>query len=241
MSAQTLFVFRGLPGSGKTTLARQLDLDVFEADQFFMEGGIYRFDPSKLPQAHAECQRQTLECLEAGKSCVVSNTFTQRWEMQPYIEMAEQTDTRLSVISLFDGGCTDEQLAERNTHGVPLQAIQAMRNRWEHDWKNGSPERLQPPAEVEPFDASFTLADVSPERKKQHVIDVRVVCNSEPVPGWGHDPQDMVDAAARAASEVLGSYDPIVIGSEVKDLKVDELTDSETAAILRHITKEEGS
>lgn len=72
-------------------------------------------------------------------------------------------------------------------------------------------------------------------QRKQHVIDVRLVVNSEPVPGWGHDPQDMVDAAARAASEVLGSYDPIVTGSEVKDLKVEELTDSETAAILRHM------
>lgn len=78
-------------------------------------------------------------------------------------------------------------------------------------------------------------------QKKQHVIDVRVACNSEPVPGWGHDPQDMVKAAARAAAEVLGSYDPLVIGSEVKDLKVDDLTDSETAAILRHMTKEEVS
>jgi hypothetical protein len=78
-------------------------------------------------------------------------------------------------------------------------------------------------------------------QRKQHVIGVRVVCNSEPVPGWGHDPQDMVDTAARAAAEVLGSYDPLVIGSEVKDLKVDDLTDSETAAILRHMTKEEVS
>ena len=76
-------------------------------------------------------------------------------------------------------------------------------------------------------------------QRKQHVIDVRLVVNNEPVPGWGHDPQDMVKAAARAASEVLGSYDPIVLNSEVKDLKVEDLTDSETAAIVRHMTKEE--
>ena len=75
-------------------------------------------------------------------------------------------------------------------------------------------------------------------QRKQHVIDVRLVVNSEPVPGWGHDPQDMGDAAAQAASEVLGSYDPIVVNCEVKDLEVNELTDSETAALLRHMTKE---
>jgi len=76
-------------------------------------------------------------------------------------------------------------------------------------------------------------------QRKQHVIDVRLVVNSEPVPGWGHDPQDMVAAAARGASQPLGSYDPIVIGSEVKDLDVNELTPSETAAIVRHMAKEE--
>jgi hypothetical protein len=75
-------------------------------------------------------------------------------------------------------------------------------------------------------------------QKKQHVIDVRVVCNSEPAPGWGHDPQDMADAAAVRAAAVLGSYDPIIIGCEVKDLEVDELTAAETATIVQHLAKE---
>jgi len=93
------------------------------------------------------------------------------------------------------------------------------------------------------LDLASGIMSIEPEtplvlQRKQHVIDVRVVCNSEPVPGWGHDPQDMVKAAARGASQPLGAYDPIVISSEVKDLKVDELTDSEAAAILRHMTKE---
>ena len=67
---------------------------------------------------------------------------------------------------------------------------------------------------------------------------MRVVCNSEPVPGWGHDPQDMADAAAVRAAAVLGSYDPIVVGCEVKDLDVNELTPAETAAVVQHMTKE---
>lgn len=137
----TLFLFRGLPGSGKSTLANLLGLSVFEADNFFMKDGVYQFNPSLLPQAHAECQRLARESLELGQSCIVSNTFTQRWEMEPYIQMAQATNTRLTVMSLFDGGCTDEVLAIRNTHGVPLEAIARMRARWEHDWKNGNPNR----------------------------------------------------------------------------------------------------
>lgn len=137
---QTLFLIRALPGAGKTTLAMQLDLDIYEADQFFVDAiGAYIFDPSKLPQAHAECQGNTRACLEKGDSCVVSNTFTQRWELEPYLQMAKDNNVRVTVIDLYDSGCTDDELKDRNTHGVPLDSIKAMRDRWEHDWKNGNP------------------------------------------------------------------------------------------------------
>jgi predicted kinase len=132
-----LFLIRGLPGSGKSTLAKQLGLTVFEADQFFMKDGVYQFDPSLLAEAHKQCQENTFKELSKGNSVCVANTFTKRWEMQPYIEMADVIDARLTVVSLFDGGLSDEQLAARNTHGVPLAAIQAMRSRWQEDWKNG--------------------------------------------------------------------------------------------------------
>lgn len=139
-----LILVRGLPGSGKSTIARVLDLSTYEADDyfaFFSHDGVYAFDPSLLPQAHADCQRRTRDALEHGLSCVVSNTFAQRWEMQPYIEMAEELGARLTVLSLFDGGCTDAELAARNKHGVPVETITAMRERWEHDWRNSSPKR----------------------------------------------------------------------------------------------------
>jgi predicted kinase len=139
---QTLTLIRGLPGCGKSTQAAKLPAQpIFEADQFFVVDGVYKFDPSKLPQAHAECQKNTRETLAAGDSCIVANTFTQRWEMETYLEMAKEFDTRLNVVDLFDGDCSDEELAERNIHGVPLQAIQAMRKRYQLDWWNGSTKR----------------------------------------------------------------------------------------------------
>ena len=45
-------------------------------------------------------------------------------------------------------------------------------------------------------------------------------------------------AAAMRASAVLGSYDPIIIGCEVKDFDVFELTAAEAATIVRHLAKE---
>ena len=56
-----------------------------------------------------------------------------------YLDMAEKEDVPVTVVSLFDNGFTDEELFERNTHGVPLEAIAAMRNRFEHDWLGGNP------------------------------------------------------------------------------------------------------
>ena len=50
-----LFLLRGLPGSGKSTLAKSLDGIHIEADQFFMAGGEYKFDASKLKEAHNNC------------------------------------------------------------------------------------------------------------------------------------------------------------------------------------------
>lgn len=146
----TLTLIRGLPGCGKSFLAGASfpGQPIFEADQFFLTGGAYKFDPSRLPDAHEDCRRRVLCALSDGVSCVVANTFTRRWEMEPYLAMAGVVSPRLSVsplavsvIDLFDGGCTDEQLASRNIHGVPLSAIQAMRKRYQFDWWNGSVER----------------------------------------------------------------------------------------------------
>lgn len=137
----TLFLIRGLPGVGKTSLImNSIDVAAFAADDYFTdEHGEYHFDPKKLPEAHAQCQEQTRQALAAGYDVAAHNTFTCRWEMEPYIKMAKESGARLVVIDLFDGGLSDEELAKRNTHGVPVDAIAAMRKRYEHDWRSGNP------------------------------------------------------------------------------------------------------
>jgi len=133
-----LFLYRGLPGSGKTTrataLASERGAGLASADDFFVgEDGIYRFDGSKLPQAHAACQAKVREFLAAGRDAVVHNTFTQGWEATPYVEMALEFGADIEVANLFDGGLDDAALASRNVHGVPEASIAAMRARWEVD------------------------------------------------------------------------------------------------------------
>ena len=119
-----LLLIRGLPGSGKSTLAKQMHGYVhIETDMFFTEDGKYEFDRYRIREAHEWCQRQVYTKLELGHNVVVSNTFTELWEMSPYFEMAERLEVNINVI-LCQG-------AFQNVHNVPVDVYQRMRDRFD--------------------------------------------------------------------------------------------------------------
>lgn len=121
-----LVLIRGLPGSGKSTMARGTmfeDFEHYEADMFFERSGEYCYDASKIREAHEWCQLQTLKALANGKRVVVSNTFTRRFEMEPYFEMCKTFGIKPRVME-----ATGNWL---NVHGVPAEVIEKMRQRWE--------------------------------------------------------------------------------------------------------------
>jgi len=123
-----LIIIRGLPGAGKSTLAKSLGGINIEADQYFMVDGEYKFDSSKIKLAHNYCQSQTQAWMGSNGEqvnvdrIVVSNTFTQEWEMDYYYKLAEKYGYRVYslVVENRHGGV--------NEHGVPEEK---MRNRFE--------------------------------------------------------------------------------------------------------------
>lgn len=120
-----IYLVRGLPGSGKTTLVKLLDARHFETDNFFMRDGKYEFDPSKLSDAHRWCQVNVENTMSFGKNIVVSNTFTQEWELQPYFDLAEKYGYK--VISLI----VENRNNTESVHSVPKASIEKMKNRFE--------------------------------------------------------------------------------------------------------------
>jgi len=148
MNTTHLFIVRGISGAGKSTLASTLASEGRDvsADDFMHEvvgdrTTPYTFDPAKLADSHAWCEAKVKELLTdgAGLPVVVANTFTMRWEMEFYLQLCKDLGVRYTVCDLYDGGCSNEELAERNSHGVPLEGIEKMRARYEHDWANGNP------------------------------------------------------------------------------------------------------
>jgi len=120
-----LILLRGLPGSGKSTLAKLICNQHVEADEFFMEDGEYKFDPTKLKQAHEWCQFQAKGWMKQGYNVVVSNTFTQEWEMDAYYWLAEQYGYRVHSLVV------ETRHMGVNQHGVPADKLEQMKNRFE--------------------------------------------------------------------------------------------------------------
>jgi len=138
--AKICYILRGLPGTGKSTLAKKLnDMGaIFSTDDLFMVDGEYQFDPSKLGEYHAENLRLATAFMErfaphtTPAICVIDNTNTQHWEYEGYVEAAKENGFMVQVISV-DWKEEDIPLyAERNSHGVPEDAIRRMAERWEY-------------------------------------------------------------------------------------------------------------
>ena len=124
---KTLYIVRGLPGSGKSSLAKKVTEAVYSADDFFTnKKGEYNFNVKLLGKAHEWCWGKVRDAMYIGVQAVaVANTFTQAWEAEKYYQIAEEYEYSVFVIE-----CQNDF---GNVHSVPQESIDAMKERWEKD------------------------------------------------------------------------------------------------------------
>ena len=121
-----LIFFRGLPGSGKSHLAKRYfgGLLHLEADMFCFKDGIYVFSKDQLKVNHALCQAFCNDALKfTGCDVMVSNTFTRHWEIEPYLNLAKEHQQPYQIFSVESPSVV--------ARDVPLNIIATMKERWE--------------------------------------------------------------------------------------------------------------
>ena len=167
-----MVILRGLPGSGKSSYAEKLyakfngpnfRVRIFSANSFFWVdiGGEkeYRFDSSKIGQAHQTCLSDVSKACRANVPMViVDNANSQKWEYANYEQIAALTGYEISIREV--GASTPVlqskkwhlmQYFERQTHGISLDHFLRMWWRWEEDDRanNLSPADTDPNVPLE--------------------------------------------------------------------------------------------
>ena len=139
----SVIILRGLPGSGKSYLARNCQevlsnpsqTAVISADNYFSEDDTYSFNPLTAYKAHQYCLEQFLLALARGcKLIVIDNTNTQLWEYRLYTYLCDVLGYQCYILEI---PCLSLSMADmycnRNVHGLLTPAVTKMYQRWEED------------------------------------------------------------------------------------------------------------
>lgn len=123
----TLFIVRGLPGAGKTAMAKAIADESYENDQYMTvdSDGKYKFDANEARYAAAQCYASVKNAFERGVSKVaVSNTFVDDKSVERYLELAAVYGYRVHTVVV------ENRHGGLNVHGVDEDKIEAMRKRF---------------------------------------------------------------------------------------------------------------
>ena len=125
----TLHLFRGYPGSGKSTAATRMFPGIvkFENDQFLMRDGKYCWSKESVQDAIKWCFSSVENALKNGMDVVVANTFTKRRFITAYEKLAIKYGAKFKVYR-----CTGNY---QNVHGLNNEMVESFKKSME-DWPN---------------------------------------------------------------------------------------------------------
>lgn len=136
-----LIIIRGLPSSGKTTLAIKKrnhlmnigSVVMIATDDFFTIDNVYHWDSNFLSEAHSwNYFRFVKHVFNKVEYIILHNTATTFWEIEKYVKFAIKHGYEIEVCEPDTPWKYDvDELTKRNTHGVPKETIQKMLDRME--------------------------------------------------------------------------------------------------------------
>jgi predicted kinase len=132
MIEQTLYLIRGISGTGKSTLARALSQYAVSADDM---PGLYDDNSNYQVDLQAESHRWCLSIVtwwmeQQRFSIAVANTFTKQKYFQEYLDLAKKYQYAVHIIHceavLFPSGNQASSI-----HNLSEEVLQRQRDNWE--------------------------------------------------------------------------------------------------------------
>ena len=122
-----LNLFRGIPGSGKSSAAQKMFPGVFlcENDMFHMHNSRYEWKAENMPKAISWCVSMVRMALENKFDVCVANTFTKRKFVEAYKKIAEEFGAEFHVYR-----CVGKF---KNVHGLSEGMVASFQKAME-DW-----------------------------------------------------------------------------------------------------------
>ncbi len=126
-----LIILRGLPGSGKSTIAQSISEEnkypVFSIDDYFTDPYTkeYAFDFSKNHLAYKQCELNTEKAMqEKCSKIILHNTFTINWEIEPYFALAKKYSYMVFILTV------EKYHNSENLHGISEDQLKKMAEKY---------------------------------------------------------------------------------------------------------------
>lgn len=127
MGDLTLYIVRGVPGSGKSEVAEALAPGHhYEANDYFCDKkGNFTYNQNDLDLAHKQCYKNVITDMMSGvEKVAVANTFVKKWEFEPYVDVARKLGYKVAIVI-----CRGEFVS---AYDVPDEKVKSMLKNFEY-------------------------------------------------------------------------------------------------------------